>query len=287
MLRIQASEKGIKDSKEEFTRVTYGLLGVLGLWLILFTVNKDMLMGGVDLGGLRSVKGGVSTAQNSNIGNQNGTSGNTTTSPSAGQNSTSIPPGKCLSISDTKTALTAGNICDSAKCSTFTGCTLTPYESIIQDEAKIAGIDPNIIKVIICKESRGKPNVQNSGNVNGTYDCGLMQVNQSGACTTDSYDIRSNIHAGATLVKLKLAQNSGGITYPGIPQIAKMFAAYGCCGTEGNPNNESHDCTPATGYPFTPPKWACPENPGPSATNMCSVRADVCGAIACLKMLGS
>ncbi len=54
MLRIDASESGIKKSKEEFTRVTYGLLGVLGLWLILFTVNKDMLTGDVTLSNLTS-----------------------------------------------------------------------------------------------------------------------------------------------------------------------------------------------------------------------------------------
>ncbi|MBP6948462.1 MAG: hypothetical protein KBC41_01235 [Candidatus Pacebacteria bacterium] len=54
MLRIQATEEGIRKSKEEFTRVTYGLLGVFGLWLILATVNKDMLTGDVGLGALKS-----------------------------------------------------------------------------------------------------------------------------------------------------------------------------------------------------------------------------------------
>ena len=56
MLRMQASEEGIRKSKEEFKRVTYGLLGVLGLWLILFTVNKDMLTGDVTLKGLELKK---------------------------------------------------------------------------------------------------------------------------------------------------------------------------------------------------------------------------------------
>lgn len=59
ILRIQGSEKGIKDSKEEFTRVTYGLLGVLGLWLILATINKDMLTGNVGLSDLRAKAGGL------------------------------------------------------------------------------------------------------------------------------------------------------------------------------------------------------------------------------------
>jgi hypothetical protein len=56
MLRIQATEKGIKDSKEEFKRVTYGLLGVFGLWLVLFTINKDMLTGDVNLDQFKAEK---------------------------------------------------------------------------------------------------------------------------------------------------------------------------------------------------------------------------------------
>jgi hypothetical protein len=54
VLRMQASEEGIRKSKEEFKRVTFGLLGVLGLWLILFTVNKDMLTGEVGLENLKT-----------------------------------------------------------------------------------------------------------------------------------------------------------------------------------------------------------------------------------------
>jgi hypothetical protein len=58
VLRLPASEEGIRKSKEEFKRVTYGLLGVLGLWLVLFTVNKDMLTGEVTLSALKSSGGG-------------------------------------------------------------------------------------------------------------------------------------------------------------------------------------------------------------------------------------
>lgn len=64
MLRINPSEANIKKSKEEFTRVTYGLLGVLGLWLVLFTVNKDMLTGDVTLTNLRAEVGGSSVSTN-------------------------------------------------------------------------------------------------------------------------------------------------------------------------------------------------------------------------------
>ena len=61
-LRLPGSEEGIRKSKEEFRRVTYGLLGVLGLWLILATVNKDMLTGNVSLGALRLERVGTTTS---------------------------------------------------------------------------------------------------------------------------------------------------------------------------------------------------------------------------------
>lgn len=57
MLRLPATQESIKKSKDEFTRVTYGLLGVFALWLILFTVNKDMLSGEVTLSGLKATPG--------------------------------------------------------------------------------------------------------------------------------------------------------------------------------------------------------------------------------------
>ena len=51
--RMEASQVGIKKSNEIFKRVSMGLLGVFSLWLILFTVNRDMLKGDVGLAGLR------------------------------------------------------------------------------------------------------------------------------------------------------------------------------------------------------------------------------------------
>lgn len=69
--RMKASEEGIRESKAEFKRVTFGLLGVLGLWLVLFTVNKDMLTGDVGLSNLRSKpvsSGGASTVTPVNTG---------------------------------------------------------------------------------------------------------------------------------------------------------------------------------------------------------------------------
>lgn len=54
LLRMQASESGIRKSNEEFKRGTLGLLGVLSLFLILYTVNKGLLFGDVGLGALKA-----------------------------------------------------------------------------------------------------------------------------------------------------------------------------------------------------------------------------------------
>ena len=55
--RMEASDRGITKSNEEFKRGTLGLLGVLSLWLILYTLNRGMITGNVGLEGLRSVGG--------------------------------------------------------------------------------------------------------------------------------------------------------------------------------------------------------------------------------------
>ena len=52
--RMQASESGIRKSNETFKRTTLGLLGVFGLFLIIFTLNKSLLTGDVGLDGLKT-----------------------------------------------------------------------------------------------------------------------------------------------------------------------------------------------------------------------------------------
>jgi hypothetical protein len=52
--RMEASESGVKKSNDAIKKTTLGLLGVFGLFLILFTVNKGMLTGDVGLEGLKS-----------------------------------------------------------------------------------------------------------------------------------------------------------------------------------------------------------------------------------------
>lgn len=54
LFRLQASEAGVRKSNEEFKRGTLGLLGVLSMWLLLYTLNKGILLGDVGLDGLRA-----------------------------------------------------------------------------------------------------------------------------------------------------------------------------------------------------------------------------------------
>jgi hypothetical protein len=55
-LRMQASEQSIRLSNDIIKKVTLGLLGVFSLFLILVTVNEDMVSGTVGLDGLLSKK---------------------------------------------------------------------------------------------------------------------------------------------------------------------------------------------------------------------------------------
>lgn len=54
--RMQASVKGIEKSNEEFKRGTLGLLGVLSMYLLLYALNKGILLGDVGLDGLKAVR---------------------------------------------------------------------------------------------------------------------------------------------------------------------------------------------------------------------------------------
>jgi hypothetical protein len=54
LFRMEASQRGITNSNEIFKKTTLGLVGVFSLWLILATVNKDLLSGNVGLDALRA-----------------------------------------------------------------------------------------------------------------------------------------------------------------------------------------------------------------------------------------
>ena len=62
VLRMQASEKGIRDSNDIMKKTTLGLLGVFSLFLLLSLVNKDMLTGDVGLSALKTAGGTASPA---------------------------------------------------------------------------------------------------------------------------------------------------------------------------------------------------------------------------------
>jgi hypothetical protein len=63
-LRMQASQNSIQKSNEIIKAVTLGLLGVFSLFLILFTINKELVTGNVGLGDFNTQTGsskGVAT----------------------------------------------------------------------------------------------------------------------------------------------------------------------------------------------------------------------------------
>ncbi len=60
--RIEASERGMRKSNETFKRVTLGLIGVLSMFTVIYTINRDLLRGDVGLSRLSSITKGVGTA---------------------------------------------------------------------------------------------------------------------------------------------------------------------------------------------------------------------------------
>jgi hypothetical protein len=52
--RMEASERGVRKSNEEIKRTTLGLLGILSLFVIIYTFNKDLLTGDVSLKDLKA-----------------------------------------------------------------------------------------------------------------------------------------------------------------------------------------------------------------------------------------
>ena len=273
-LRMSATQKGIQESKGEFKRVTYGLLGVFALWLILYTVNKDMLTGNVSLSGLK-------------VGNVVGNPGSL---------AVVVPPGTapsgtskaCDDEATVKASVLSGTICgNSSQCSLSSTClTNNPYISFIKSESARLGVDYKMIVVTMCKESGANPEASGK-NPGGSYDCGIMQINQSGPCDNPSVlraNVNANITAGISLMKQKiLATNQ---SYPGFPNIggipvAGVFASYNCCANGTSPNSPSASCTSANGWPSIP-KWACPIDPGTGTFNMCGVKSYACDLTNCL-----
>ncbi len=267
--RMQASQESITKSNEKFKKVTLGLLGVFSLFLIIFTVNKDLLIGDVGLGALQAQRGGVvAIAPGASAVN----SGNSSRACEASE------------AVIAKARSTQG-VCGGTTCRILTGCNYEQYRSIIERESQAAGVNPKLIIVTMCKESgaRVNPPENKNPNPNGTYDCGLMQINQPGPCTENILDPTENIKRGVALMKQKLSFATQ--VYPSIPTEAGAFASYNCCANGTIPHAPSEDCTVAAGFPFALPKWACPLNPGEGVYNMCTVKNYTCELSACLKSL--
>jgi hypothetical protein len=263
--RMQASERGQTKSNEELKRVTLGLLGVLSLFTILYTVNKGLLKGDIDLKSLRSqTTAGVQQAM----------------VQSTGSNTASR---SCENTSQVISSLSSpGGICGGTSCTVLSDCSYNQYVSTIKAESQRQGVDPRLAVAIMCTESRGRVDAKNH-NPNGTWDCGLMQVNQAAECSPSSLEPNANIAAGIAHIKRVLG--SATQIYRNIPAEAGIAATYNCCANGTIPNAPSADCTTAAGFPYTIPKWACPINPGDGQYNMCSVKSYGCGVSACIRDL--
>lgn len=263
LIRMQASEQGVRKSNEEIKRVTIGLLGILSLFVIIYTFNRDILRGDVGLDAFRT---GISSGGGllSNVVTGGSSSG---VSRACGSTDAVIQ-----SLSSQQ------GLCGNAQCTALSGCNYQPYKNIIQTEASRAGVDPNLVIVFMCQESKGKAGDSNR-NPNGTYDCGLMQVNQTGTCDATSLDPTTNIRNGIQKIK----QFSSARIYPSIPQAASIAASYNSGPAYNNP---SVDCTAQNGFPQGGiPKWVCPINPGDGQFNMCVVKNYACGVSACMDAL--
>jgi hypothetical protein len=271
LLRMTGTPGNIAKSNENLKRISFGLLGVYSLITLLYTFNRDLVNGDIGLDALRVQGGGVDVVVSSSGApseTQASTTGPSTTSSKS-----------CTSPESTKQAVVSGNVCAGVSCNVLGGCRYQQYLPIIKEEAAKQGINPKVVVAVMCKESRGDPNAKHL-NSNGTYDCGLMQVNQKGGCTAESYTPQANIAAGITKIKGALAADNA--KYGGVPAMANVFAAYNCCANGDSPYSASRDCSTDTGWPAALPKWACPINPGEGDYNMCAVKNYACEIVSCI-----
>jgi hypothetical protein len=271
IIRMEASERGIKNSNEIFKKTTLGLLGVFSLWLILSTINKDLLTGNVGLEKLRTsgVGGGGKVVSTGGSGVNSGGSGTSRA---------------CDDVESVKKSLSSpSGICANTRCTILSGCNYQEYLPIIQSESSKAGVNYKMVVVTMCKESSANKIAQNK-NGNGTYDCGLMQINQATPCDSSILNPQTNIERGIALMKEKINSSSVSRVYTNIPAEAGVFASYNCCANGTVPNNQSESCKASDGWPAIP-KWACPIDPGTGNYNMCGVKAYACELTNCLKEL--
>lgn len=265
--RAEASEAGVRKSKEWFKQAVLGLLGVLLLAMFIDTINKDLRRADFDFGVLTTEKTPTSSI-----------------APVSGYSGTSVQNLSCASIETVQQLQKNGNVCGNTSCTALSGCNYSQYLPIINNQASLYGVDPKLAIVIMCRESKAKKEAQNT-NPNGTYDCGLMQINQNTPCDQSILDPEKNIAIGIQKIKSKSSSQSVNQIYPGVPEKAGLFASYNCCANGTLPNAPSNDCNQSSGFSSALPKWACPINPGEGRYNMCAVNNYACDLVACLKEL--
>lgn len=258
------NEAKITTANKIITSSLFALLMSFSLVLLFLAVNPDVVKGTVDFSKI--------TVTSMAAGSQ--------TQVSTGSTGSSSCPDETAFKNN---VLANKGVCMTNTCEALSGCDTTTYASIINSEASKQGVNPKIVTTLMCRESKGKKDATHT-NTGNSIDCGLMQINKNGAtaCSPSDLDPQTNIAAGVALIKAKYASISQ--SYPGITTDMMVFASYNCCNT-GNPNSQSANCNPSSGYPFTLPKWACPINPGQTTTNMCFVRNYVCDVVACLSRL--
>ncbi|HCC05802.1 TPA: hypothetical protein DEP94_00335 [Candidatus Nomurabacteria bacterium] len=243
------------------------LLGSFSLVVLFMAVNPDVVSGNLDFSKI--------TVMSMRAGSQ---------LPVLASGGVSSTGASCSDESIFKKSVsTSGEVCLTNTCEALKGCDTTTYASIINLEATKQGVNPKLVTVLMCRESRGIVSPPVHTNTDGSVDCGLMQINKKvGGCTQADLDPATNIAKGVALIKEKYSLIKQ--SYPGITRDMMVSASYNCCGS-GNPNDQSSDCTPASGYPYTLPKWACPIDPGKTSTNMCFVKNYVCDVATCLSKL--
>ena len=231
--------------------------------LFVTVVNPDMVTGNADFSGIvvTSMKVGSQT-------------------PVSSTGSSSCPDENSFK----STVISNSNVCPQTTCTALVGCDTTTYSSLINNEASKQGVDPKVVTILMCRESKGIKDAKHVNDPPNSIDCGLMQINKPGSTSCDAidFDPQTNIAKGVSLIKAKYSSISQ--SYQNISKDMLVFASYNCC-SDGSPNAQSSDCTPTSGYPYTLPKWACPINPGQTSTNMCFVRNYVCDVSACLSQL--
>ncbi len=267
-LRMQASEFSIRQSNQIIKQVTLGLLGVFSLFLLLFTVNKGLVSGDISLSGLKS-QPAIQTGSVSSSGTGSGSSSKS-----------------CEKPEDVLARLRSGNICGNTSCKVLSGCNWQPYESIINSATAGNAELRKMAIVTMCKESSARPRASNV-NPNGSYDCGLMQINQTTPCVPNPTpgEQEANIRAGINLMKQKINAVQRYPVIQGVPALGNAFSSYNCCANGTVPATQSADCTTANGFPAGFPKWACPINPGDGQFNMCVVKNYACELVACMGQL--